>query len=388
MSFEAFKFSGKSNDVPNNQGRDMLSNGKVLYKQLPAAGQIRRTPFPKWSSLPLSLNDMPLIYKNVWTNVRLNTNSAFCDTSKLHPILLSSGVGNDVLASVWSFVNRTSPGQLTCQELCVALSMIAMVQNRVSNSLPDVSNQSAPLIPKLMLPQNSLHSNCPTGSQSSSQSLDDISLLMLDDSSQPSVCNNQPSSLDTHHATTCSTSDRYDVFRELSSTPDFPRSETNSTAGPNDCNTVWCKCLKVCKNLLQKSFNALIVNHDEESVIEALKSSPGQDFIEDLHEVYLIAKRIGAAYNRISLKDHLIDLQSDLTDIEMIWKPLVLLFGKVKHTNPLLNTPSQSSGPTCGICFVSDDSLIVLVNNKSYHKSCANLWLTFLSEQLPDHQLS
>lgn len=50
------------------------------------------------------------------------------DTGLLYPILVSSGLPQQILAYIWSLTNQTTPGQLTQQELYVALALVAVAQ--------------------------------------------------------------------------------------------------------------------------------------------------------------------------------------------------------------------------------------------------------------------
>ena len=50
------------------------------------------------------------------------------DTAKLYPILMSSGLPRETLGQIWALANRTTPGQLTKEELYAVLAMIAATQ--------------------------------------------------------------------------------------------------------------------------------------------------------------------------------------------------------------------------------------------------------------------
>ncbi|XP_068125473.1 synergin gamma isoform X2 [Hyperolius riggenbachi] len=70
------------------------------------------------------------------------------DTTKLYPILLSSGLPRETLGQIWAMANQTTPGKLTKEELFVVLAMIGIVQRGGECALNmDVLNQfsSAPI---------------------------------------------------------------------------------------------------------------------------------------------------------------------------------------------------------------------------------------------------
>ncbi|KAJ7397292.1 synergin gamma [Pitangus sulphuratus] len=50
------------------------------------------------------------------------------DTAKLYPILMSSGLPRETLGQIWALANRTTPGQLTKEELYAVLAMVAVTQ--------------------------------------------------------------------------------------------------------------------------------------------------------------------------------------------------------------------------------------------------------------------
>jgi hypothetical protein len=46
----------------------------------------------------------------------------------VYPIFLTSKVNKDVLANIWSIVNKQTPGKLIKTELYLALALIALAQ--------------------------------------------------------------------------------------------------------------------------------------------------------------------------------------------------------------------------------------------------------------------
>ncbi|XP_031210565.1 synergin gamma isoform X3 [Mastomys coucha] len=63
------------------------------------------------------------------------------DTAKLYPILMSSGLPRETLGQIWALANRTTPGQLTKEELYTVLAMVAVTQRGVPAMSPDALNQ-------------------------------------------------------------------------------------------------------------------------------------------------------------------------------------------------------------------------------------------------------
>ena len=186
-------------------------------------------------------------------------------------------------------------------------------------------------------------------------------------------------------ATSHTATDRYDVFRELDSQPNDSAfvNEPLPDCGDRSRICIWKKCLVTCKQLLQMSFNALIVSHGEESAIEALRSEPGSAFIQDLHQLHAMTRRIGHAVQSSCLNSA--ELNALLTDVEMTWRPLHSLFHKASH---FPDTVSASSSPTqrqgkCYICLTPEPPELVLVNAVPYHACCANLWIHCVHSRLP-----
>ncbi|XP_046916811.2 uncharacterized protein LOC124497229 isoform X1 [Dermatophagoides farinae] len=95
-------------------------------------------------------SEIPEIYLKIWQSVQYNFvgngESEFCDRDRLYQILITSNLSNDVLAKLWSFVNRTKPGELTRNELFVMLALISLVQQNVANPLQELySIQTIPV---------------------------------------------------------------------------------------------------------------------------------------------------------------------------------------------------------------------------------------------------
>jgi hypothetical protein len=98
---------------------------------------------------------MPSIYLQVWNYVQINEISYLCDTNKVYAVLLSGGLPQTLLAQVWTHVNNTIPGQLTRQELYMALALIALIQRNSSNPLQEVYKLDSLPIPNLQFFPNS-----------------------------------------------------------------------------------------------------------------------------------------------------------------------------------------------------------------------------------------
>lgn len=181
-----------------------------------------------------------------------------------------------------------------------------------------------------------------------------------------------------HHAPT----DRYGAFRELDSKPNDYAFINEPPVDSDDRIYVWKQCLIACKQIMHKSFNALIVSHGEESAIEALHSEPGSVFVQDLHQLYLMTLRIRRALTSSCLKSE--ELNSLLTDVEMTWRPLLSLFDKAAPLPVSSSIPSSvAQNEHCHICLSSEPPDLVAVNATAYHTCCANLWIHCINSTLP-----
>uniref|UniRef100_S4RJW5 EH domain-containing protein n=1 Tax=Petromyzon marinus TaxID=7757 RepID=S4RJW5_PETMA len=75
------------------------------------------------------------------------------DTSKLYPILLSSGLPRETLGHIWALANRTLPGQLSKEELYMVLALVAISQRGASMvSLESLGQFPTPPVPTLNIP--------------------------------------------------------------------------------------------------------------------------------------------------------------------------------------------------------------------------------------------
>ncbi|XP_050177545.1 synergin gamma isoform X5 [Myiozetetes cayanensis] len=89
---------------------------------------------------PWIYNDslVPELYKKI---LESTLTPAGIDTAKLYPILMSSGLPRETLGQIWALANRTTPGQLTKEELYAVLAMVAVTQRGIPAVSPDVLNQ-------------------------------------------------------------------------------------------------------------------------------------------------------------------------------------------------------------------------------------------------------
>jgi hypothetical protein len=79
---------------------------------------------PAW--LMPSSQLLPQFYRQVWKLVEQE--KGLVDTSRIFPLLLTSGLPTDVLGFIWGLANRKVAGQLTEQELYIVLALVAVAQ--------------------------------------------------------------------------------------------------------------------------------------------------------------------------------------------------------------------------------------------------------------------
>ncbi|XP_077151629.1 synergin gamma isoform X3 [Ranitomeya variabilis] len=119
---------------------------------LHALKPVNVTMFPKPEAIEPMLpswiyNDslVPDLYRSILEST-LSTSGI--DTTKLYPILLSSGLPRETLGQIWAMANKTTPGKLTKEELYIVLAMIGITQQRGDCAMNmEVLNQftSAPI---------------------------------------------------------------------------------------------------------------------------------------------------------------------------------------------------------------------------------------------------
>lgn len=111
--------------------------------------------FRKNSDLPTWLQvNSPLccpFYEKIWEIVKAN--DSVVDTPRVSQLLLTSGLHPDILGFIWNLANKTSPGQLTKQELFVVLALVGLAQTGCTFSNLSVLSlvPSAPM-PRLHVP--------------------------------------------------------------------------------------------------------------------------------------------------------------------------------------------------------------------------------------------
>lgn len=319
-------------------------------------------------------SDIPSIYHQMWNLVKADHCGEYCDRDKLYRALLLSNLSSAVLAQLWSFVNRTIPGQLTKSELFVMLALIGLLQQSSQDPVNDLYTATAiptPLFAQLATSQQYSTSN------STEDEFCDFKSATLDHSSQvaqlnqndESIQNILPNDVVLHEKTNSSyvessrdlcNSTEQDVISEeptfecdFSSTLDNQMNpnhvqtecvnnelkpeddcslnashlitdvqpivedkysslrglgtesskEENDEFGdflshPHDLVSGYLNSIKTspvkefsngrvsnkrkllisCKQAMLKTFNTLVVNHGEESVLEALRSKDGTNF--------------------------------------------------------------------------------------------------------------
>ncbi|MFT7803714.1 synergin gamma [Arapaima gigas] len=90
---------------------------------------------------------VPELYKKV---LEFAMTPAGIDTTKLYPILMSSGLPREALGQIWALANRTTPGKLTKEELYTVLAMIGVTQSGLpAISLDILSQFPSPPVPSL-----------------------------------------------------------------------------------------------------------------------------------------------------------------------------------------------------------------------------------------------
>lgn len=367
--------------MDKGKGVTTTSNNRLNNK--PTTSSIHQSfQLPAWSKCPniqgVNGSKVPALYLDVWFKTQSQLNPSLCETSKLYPILISSGLQTELLAAIWTFVNRSIPGQLTVEELFLALALIALAQQRNSPfAFTDVFSLSHPPVPTLsLLPSSQAHihnennnhlisikENTAKRSENDDDEFTDFTFCSISDSS--STTNNITSPI--KRLDQDNLIDKYQAFRELQ----VDSCESNTA-------NITKLCLTACKNLLQKSFNTLIVNHGEECALEALRHPRGKQFIQDLTYVHLISLRTSKNCDSNDLQ-----MESMEDDISRLWTSLTNLFKRADHSFEYPTQLCPENGTlSCRICYWKDTQ-VVLIKGKPYHQECANLWLNCVNSSLP-----
>ncbi|GFU60899.1 synergin gamma [Nephila pilipes] len=114
--------------TPSSQQRYTFipSNKSVDWKNLQGLEEVfvtKKPRFPPWCSKEY----IPELFKQVEVIVT-NNGTTVPDTKLLFPILISSGLPQQLLGHIWELVNQSAPGQLTIEEMYAALALIAVAQ--------------------------------------------------------------------------------------------------------------------------------------------------------------------------------------------------------------------------------------------------------------------
>ncbi|XP_055925470.1 synergin gamma-like [Argiope bruennichi] len=126
-----FTSSNKSRDWKNLAGLDEVFVTK-------------RPRFPLWCNK----EHIPELFKQVDALVTSNGTTP-PDTKLLYPVLVSSGLPQQILGHIWELVNQSSPGQLTTEEMYAVLALIAVAQAGHIITTVDILHQ----LPACPIPQ-------------------------------------------------------------------------------------------------------------------------------------------------------------------------------------------------------------------------------------------
>ncbi|KAK2703136.1 uncharacterized protein LOC136042093 [Artemia franciscana] len=106
---------------------------------------------PKLPSWLTEINKIPPFYKAIYDLCK--SPNGFADTPRIYELLVSSGLGQDVLRCIWSIANKCVPGYLMEIELYIALALVSVAQaGKPFQSLDALRFYDTPLIPVLIHP--------------------------------------------------------------------------------------------------------------------------------------------------------------------------------------------------------------------------------------------
>ncbi|GAV04065.1 hypothetical protein RvY_14403 [Ramazzottius varieornatus] len=170
-------------------------------------------------------------------------------------------------------------------------------------------------------------------------------------------------------------------------------------AAPMQRTDVWISALGVCTELLREGCKVFNSVSDSKMLLTVLAKAT--EHINDLIEVYRVARRIYVSVRSFNLMDH----QSLLTAIksnEEAWANLVtfLSLAGIEPPPGSLDFKSSDRGAgdsatsLCGLCLLNVDDvsgkrrgsvtyLKAEVDGRGYHMPCANFWLNCVGDHLP-----
>ncbi|CAG0881301.1 unnamed protein product [Cyprideis torosa] len=90
----------------------------------PAARRAFQIPLEEIQSI-----EIPALFISLSDTLRFAADSPFTDPVRVYSLFLQSRLPREVLAHIWSLVNRHTPGTLTVEELHEALALIALAQH-------------------------------------------------------------------------------------------------------------------------------------------------------------------------------------------------------------------------------------------------------------------
>ena len=115
--FEAFQSA--TNEAP-------ISSSNVQQQTTDVPNVVASAIMPYWKR---SFHYIPSLYHDVFVLCETG-DGQFLDTSRLFPVLSSSGLQRPLLRDIWTSVNKVQAGKLTREELFQALGLIALAQVR------------------------------------------------------------------------------------------------------------------------------------------------------------------------------------------------------------------------------------------------------------------
>ncbi|VDD77404.1 unnamed protein product [Mesocestoides corti] len=157
----------------------------------------------------------------------------------------------------------------------------------------------------------------------------------------------------------------------------------------------WLKCLSECHAMLSKSSSILSSLVTDADVDAFLSTARGNEFIFELIEIYGVAQRIRLAASIHKILDT--QLQTAFNHIDDTWAELARFVRLNDHKSVLkrlLSQPTEAAAvvnplavePNCGVCVTPvspDAAATIALAGRTYHVTCANLWVNRIELALP-----
>ncbi|XP_050436378.1 synergin gamma-like isoform X2 [Adelges cooleyi] len=134
-------------------------------------------------------------------------------------------------------------------------------------------------------------------------------------------------------------------------------------------NTIQVQCINKCLDILKEGYATFSKITNEQVLREVINHNKGIKYIEQLHLISKICKRLLMNFPSLSLQENLNDIMSNIS----------VYFNNISHnTSDIEISDTLDNNYVCYLCKCKCNTNLVEYMFHSYHSSCINLFVNFV----------